>query len=730
MADQDPQAMHFTLHLDKPIACQVEIASWNPEKDLLAMVSTDHQLTVHRFNWQKLWTISPEKRITAICWRPDGKALAVGHENGEISLHDVENGEVLRTLEAHKASVQCVYWVEERSARSQGSTLHEDRTSRFFPPPPKPPAMPGTGPAFDMAGAFASGDDQENISQNAASKHSEQYLNILCSSDSNGLVCLNAFGLFAIGELNLHNFPNWKQLSAVKVMLSGDLCNMILLCHDQDKNSGLVSISVDTTLLNSRRNEIRQVALQASSIEELLEVLQTTLTVMRRHWVDAMSAFADKFSAFQSLLRENGSLSTPRDELLTLLACGSASVSLHQFLAVTLGEGGLKKLGKSIDTAGREIQVLIADHLQPAAEILAFRIGELLGLSRWRSQLQSIGLDEVLVNSVMENAGMLMVQVERFLHVVSDTVGQYRLFFVWLTKSLRLFNAETSPLHTEPINSTAIATFLRQQFDSDLIGPHVISEGVLPNIGFEEDLSKAEELLLLGGFQDVKFLQRTLFQQLNCLCDSWRAAISKPVAVISPRLCFKSHLFLCEFPKLLPLSCTYYEMKTETPSFVDYTCFEIHTDGPNHIGVLRGFNSQSMGSDGNEVEAVVLQLNEHLTCLDFSLYKEKQLLLLLNERLPQCGGSQAWIMVLELEELPFISLKSQTNEAGEILRFCTSNDALAFVGLRSGKSRSILQLDVIPPIAVSASRGLACVFAAQKRAMLYDLEEDEEEKDD
>ncbi|EFJ30527.1 hypothetical protein SELMODRAFT_89017, partial [Selaginella moellendorffii] len=428
------------------------IASWNPEKDLLAMVSTDHQLTVHRFNWQKLWTISPEKKITAICWRPDGKALAVGHENGEISLHDVE---VLI-----------------------GSTLHEDRTSRFFPPPPKPPAMPGTGPAFDMAGAFASGDDQENISQNAASKHSEQYLNILCSSDSNGLVCLNAFGLFAIGELNLHNFPNWKQLSAVKVF-----------------------------------------------------------------------CFSDRGS-------------------------------------------GLKKLGKSIDAAGREIQVLIADHLQPAAEILAFRIGELLGLSRWRSQLQSIGLDEVLVNSVMENAGMLMVQVERFLHVVSDTVGQ------------------------------------------------------------------------------------------------------------------------------------------------------IHTDGLNHIGVLRGFNSQSMGSDGNEVEAVVLQLNEHLTCLDFSLYKvrtanrdvvyscsqEKQLLLLLNERLPQCGSNQAWIMVLELEELPFISLKSQTNEAREILRFCTSN--VSYSCVVGHETRSILQLDVIPPIAVSASRGLACVFAAQKRAMLYDLEEDEEEKDD
>lgn len=38
---------------------QVKIAEWNPEKDLLAMVTDDSKLLLHRFNWQRLWTISP-----------------------------------------------------------------------------------------------------------------------------------------------------------------------------------------------------------------------------------------------------------------------------------------------------------------------------------------------------------------------------------------------------------------------------------------------------------------------------------------------------------------------------------------------------------------------------------------------------------------------------------------------------------------------------------------------
>lgn len=38
---------------------QIKIAEWNPEKDLLAMVTEDSKILLHRFNWQRLWTVSP-----------------------------------------------------------------------------------------------------------------------------------------------------------------------------------------------------------------------------------------------------------------------------------------------------------------------------------------------------------------------------------------------------------------------------------------------------------------------------------------------------------------------------------------------------------------------------------------------------------------------------------------------------------------------------------------------
>lgn len=61
---------------------------------------------------------------------------------------------------------------------------------------------------------------------------------------------------------------------------------------------------------------------------------------------------------------------------------------------------------------------------QPAVEIIVFRMGELRGLSKWRARYQGIGLDETLLNNATEKAGLLLIQVERFMRVLSSAVQQ------------------------------------------------------------------------------------------------------------------------------------------------------------------------------------------------------------------------------------------------------------------------------------------------------------------
>ncbi|BBN15342.1 anaphase-promoting complex subunit 4 [Marchantia polymorpha subsp. ruderalis] len=781
-AEDTSGTLSFSLLLDKSLPSLVVIAAWNPGKDLLAMVTMDHQLIVHRLNWQRLWAISPDLTVTSICWRPDGKALAVGHINGSIAIHDVENGDVLRKTGTHQVAVECLYWAEEGQNITDNEDeifLYEDRTPRFFPPPPKPPSMPGTAPSFDMSSVLGSAmEDLGGGSLKGATQDVKHGLDVLCSGDKDGVICLSAFGVFPIGKLDVRELvvnemasgtkgdeKSSEQLlnaSAFQVSLSSDLRHMTVVCtgtstvdgRTRSTSSGNYCLSVNTAILGDRRKELRQVALQASSIEELIDVLQTSLSVMEKQWSEAITAVYEKFNGFTQLLREHGSNVSPQDELLGLLTCGYASPALHQFLAASVGEGGLKRLAKSIDTASKELYSVLSEHMQPAAEIIAFRLGELRGLARWHARLACVGLEESLMDRALEHAGMLLVQLERLLRIVSETTGGFRLFFVWLLKALRQLNRETlSQAETLPnVDSMAVANFLQTDFEKDPIGLH-LSNSVNVIVDVPKEIEELmDEVAAMGGFKDSKFLQRTLAQEIDLLTICCHEAFAMPLKVVSPQLGSPCMILLCNTAispiARIPVSSTYFEIKQDDGVLAveqddellvsQYICFRVNDNGspddPSVVGILRGFGPNH-GSQDKRIfrEAVSFQLDSSLRCNDIALYKQRQLVLLVTERDLETGDwtGQTWIMLLQLDDLPFHILETPESGANlDLLHLCSSKGSPSDISLRHGKVRALPQSDVVMPLAVSASRGLACVFTSQRRVFLYDLEEDEEAKDE
>eukprot|EP00959_Pyramimonas_sp_CCMP1952_P165012 3449255-Pyramimonas_sp.AAC.1 len=102
----------FTLLADKPLLSECLCAEWCPKMDLLALSTLDGQLCVHRLNWQKLWAVTPEHPVTALCWRPDGKAIAAGQEDGTVVVYDVEDGEALQRRRVHMDPIASACWLE------------------------------------------------------------------------------------------------------------------------------------------------------------------------------------------------------------------------------------------------------------------------------------------------------------------------------------------------------------------------------------------------------------------------------------------------------------------------------------------------------------------------------------------------------------------------------------------------------------------------------------------
>lgn len=92
---------------------------WCPTMDLIAVLSTSSVITIHRFlTWQKLYSITNEDtkiKFTCLSWRPDGKVLAVGSEDGVVQLYNIENGELVHKINNHSSYVTCIQWVQEQS---------------------------------------------------------------------------------------------------------------------------------------------------------------------------------------------------------------------------------------------------------------------------------------------------------------------------------------------------------------------------------------------------------------------------------------------------------------------------------------------------------------------------------------------------------------------------------------------------------------------------------------
>ncbi|XP_073027137.1 anaphase-promoting complex subunit 4 [Primulina eburnea] len=764
-------AVPFQLQYDKPIASQIKIAEWNPEKDLLALVTEDSKLLLHRFNWQRLWITSTGKCITSICWRPDGKAIAVGLEDGAVSIHDVENGKLLRSMKFHSVSVVCLSWEEDRKKIAEGNhnvLTYEDRTARFFPHAPRSPRIPGLVPGDS---GFM---DESEDSFRELFDSSHQQFSILCSGDKDGNICFSIFGIFLVGRINIHNLAfhcplvgignniTYQLLNASirKVSLSNDLCRIIILCSgvlmgtdreardvqmSQSELPGFHCLVLDSAIFSERKNELHQVAQQASNVEHLIEVIRTSLSVMTKQWSDAMHTYREKFNGLSSLIIDNGLDSTPQEEFLSLLGGARTSPAVHQFLVNSLGEMGLKRVAKVVSGAGKDVQTVVLDHLQPAADIIGFRIGELRGLSKWRARYQGIGLDENLIDNAMEKAGMLLVQVERFVRVLSSVVQQFSNFFSWLLKSVKILMSEPSD-QLLPFSSELIIIFLKFLYDRDPVGQLLEFDHNI-EVDLERQL-RVRELALFGGFFDSEYLNRTLASGFQQMEYCFKEALEMPLVTVSKRILCKDMLPL--FPiesstslkSCIPASVSYFQENSHVvmnhrtvQSLTDYTSFII-PDGTipnikNCIGVCRGImhdldNIKDLHH--TSLEAALLRAPDGYDCADISLYREAQLVLLLNEVTSTSESSgNAHMMIIPAAGLPFVRISRSSSLKS--WNFQELQDSVIDLQLENEKVREIPH-SVVAPLAVSASRGVACVFAAKKRALVYILEEDEDEATD
>lgn len=229
--------------------------------------------------------------------RPDGKALALGHDDGSISLIDAEDGTVQhRSARNHAARISSIGWTDAGAAFSESlEKLHPDfvldRTGRIFGANPEMPSTSATeaatayGAIYKLEDATADGRRSGVPPVPPAS--------ILTSADESGCIWLHVFGSFPLIRVDARNRTGKGAKSCVPIRaeISVDLQHLHAVVWS--KESGLELLTWQLPVLSRALVEAVQLANHLEQCAYLAEVLQTGLRIAE----GAQKEIADNFRA-------------------------------------------------------------------------------------------------------------------------------------------------------------------------------------------------------------------------------------------------------------------------------------------------------------------------------------------------------------------------------------------------------------------------------------------------
>jgi len=424
------------------------LATCCPAMDLVALATSSHLIVQRSIKWEKLFGSSCD--VSCITWRPDGKALAVGQEDGLIVLYDVENGEEFslpKSARPHSSPIVCMCWTKELESKESSD---DDGLFDFAREEKAQRTMTNDSYYCDRTHLLLKVEQPRNQRdhQEVASFKSyasalmdmplfgvdntpREQLEVLVSGDTSGVVTIGAFGYFPIGCIDLSGAFESTGDGLPRVChlrLSSDLRMLLVILESQEQYR---VVSIDTNVLGEQSNELRYVAAQCGHISEQVDNVQNSIQEMAKQWAEGMSALQKHIEPLAHQLKCFERPNTPEQELFMMLTCGVTSAALQRYIA-DLQEQGLQRLGKMLDTTCATVEDIAANSLVHAIEVLVFRLHDMLGLAEWTQKFQPIGLSAKMVKNLLEAAQLLLLKAQETLTFVREARANFAAFTVWL----------------------------------------------------------------------------------------------------------------------------------------------------------------------------------------------------------------------------------------------------------------------------------------------------------
>ena len=522
-----PHKISFSHLLDRGLSSPATLAQWCPTMDLLALLTADGQLQLYRLNWQRLWSLTPEYPITCLAWRPDGKQIAIGQQNGQLLLLSTENGETLHQASIFTSPVVSLSWTHSSSTTTTTTTTTArmmtaagDRAPRFFEPPLPPLTSRPEGPILANFENYNEriGKREDMVWGDKGEPKGGGGLGVVAAADAQGHLALcSGEGLYLFAKIpciraergricSLSMPSTMTEVSVVWVDV--DVEEEAGRAKEEEVNSSYTYnlTVIDTSEVLAIAGAQRTLLTLSSLSSDIMTSLKTCTVVaglLCEEWAAAASQVQTFKDTLDQLLQKNGIESHAQADLLLLVTMGEYTGAMEQFLMSSLGEGGIKKIARAVDSALSHAHALLVDRMQPEMELLAFRLGEVRGLGASPFNRLLLGLRAAEVGAAERAALDVLGTLDHVRDRLTFAAAQYRTFFSWLTTALRRFPEDTvDTMMGYPLSHVdSVRSFLHTEFHESCIYP------LLTNIsgGEGNSISGAVDRVALGSFDPEEY---------------------------------------------------------------------------------------------------------------------------------------------------------------------------------------------------------------------------------
>ncbi|CAN7999098.1 unnamed protein product [Ixodes hexagonus] len=734
---------------ERNVSGEVDFMLWSPKLDLIALALVQGQVALHRLSRKRVWLRAPpggkeqnKIKVQSLAWRPDGKILAIAYDTGTLILCNVENADIVHTIEV-AACISTLSWASDGSSTSDVGPrldIYKDVSKTYLP------NLPSLNKTYGASTSSKSAD--ENVDDSKMLKHQDDF-NILVVGTVDGRVLLYAYGVLLCAEFETEvaSYTGDHTKKIVSTLLSDRLGRLTLVVESKcgiGKCLYLQSYSVAT--LRDKSRELQVVALKYGQITSLFSYLTATVGAIREAWEDILLEIDSKLVNYAQEKHRTSS-GTVSDDFLELLMFGTPSDALEKFLLHDLTEKGLKKLGHSIDLCYCNIQKYVLKHLQSVTEALYFHFCDLQGMARWQERFGTIGLSKAAVADVLQCTGAFLMKLMELLQVIDSSMRNFRAFFRWLYAVILRLSDDPVPVEVTRVTQQDInfvAEFLKENFavewdeanrssfslervgqylkDEPLTFPLQVQNNVWCRFLDENPGIKNSGLLVPHN------LDRSLVQEHSHLEKAVGAAFVGPADALGRCAIKESQVMLTAVQQGCPSAVSHV---VSAKGECVYTSFVPALGSGRDIYIVRHLGSKNDFSAirvffDRFPNAMAGESRKHVV-LDAQFYNEETLSVLLSEETAEGTSGMSILVQLSLKNIQShfhpMPLMSDNDVLTE-LNLCAVDaakflDKMNFRHLENMRAASF---------AVSGARHVVCVlFQSRRRVRTFEMDVEEEE---